>query len=132
MDRNKAFDIHDLYPQEYSFDYERFAANPEKYVFTPDDIAYFNAMELEKYEQEVPMTVYEKKLLHEWVASGHSPRENAGSKYFCIDSASCDFLSVYRIDNELRKAMKGMSKAEREAYMKEYTGWTDENVNQLP
>ena len=67
MAKNKVFNVHDLYPEDYCFDYESFYADPEGYVFTPDDIAYYNAMELERYEQEVPMTYYEKTLLRKWV-----------------------------------------------------------------
>ena len=40
-----------------------FVDSPDAYVFTPDDIAYLNAMEIERYEQEVPMSYYEKGLL---------------------------------------------------------------------
>ena len=80
MAGHKVFNVHDLYPADYSFDTEAFYADPEGYVFTPDDIIYSNAKELEWYEQEVPMTSYEKKLLRKWVKAGHSPRENAGSK----------------------------------------------------
>ncbi len=127
MARNKVFNVHDLYPADYCFDYEAFEANPEAYVFTPDDIAYSNAMELERYEQEVPMTYYEKKLLRKWVMSGHSPRENPGSKYICLSSArDYDFLEVHRIDKEIRRDMKGMNQDEKKAYLKEYMGWWDD------
>ena len=75
MAKRKSFNVHDLYPADYHFDYEAFSANPEAYVFTPEDIAYYNAMELERYEREVPMTPYEKSLLRKWVITGHNPRE---------------------------------------------------------
>ncbi len=133
MAKNKVFNVHDLYPADYRFDYEAFAADPEAYVFTPDDMAYLNAMELERYEREVPMSYYEKMLLRKWVASGHSPRENAGSKYVCLTgSEPYDFLDVYRMDREIRREMKGMSKSEQEAYLKKYTGWADETVDDNP
>ena len=133
MMENKVFNIHDLYPKDYCFDYEAFAANPDAYVFTPDDIAYLNAMELERYEREVPMTSYEKRLLRKWVMSGHSPRENPGSQYICMTgSEPYDFLDVYRMDREIRRAMKGMNQPEKEAYLKEYMGWTDEPENDIP
>ncbi len=51
MASSKVFNVHDLYPADYCFDYEAFYANPEGYVFTPNDIAYYNAMELERYKQ---------------------------------------------------------------------------------
>ena len=133
MAKNKVFNVHDLYPEDYCFDYETFAANPDAYVFTPNDIAYLNAMELERYEQEVPMSYYEKKLLRKWVASGHSPRENAGSKYICLaGSEPYDFLDVYRMDREIRRNMKGLSRSEQEAYLKKYTGWADEPADDNP
>jgi hypothetical protein len=71
----KEFNIHDLYPADYCFNWEKFEADPEHYEFTPEDIAYSNAMELEKYEEETPMTPYEKRALRRWVASGHSVME---------------------------------------------------------
>ena len=127
MARNKVFNVHDLYPADYYFDYESFYADPEGYVFTPEDIAYYNAMELERYEQEVPMTYYEKKLLRKWVISGHSPREMPPSRYLCLTgSEPYDFLDVHRIDKEIRKAMKGMNKDQQKAYLMEYMGWTDD------
>ena len=133
MGRNKVFNVHDLYPEDYCFDYEAFEANPEKYVFTPDDIAYLNAMELERYEREVPMSPYEKRLLRQWVMSGHSPRENPGSRYICMTgSEPYDFLDVYRMDRDIRKDMKGMTPVEQEAYLKEYIGWRDEPEDSIP
>ncbi len=75
-------------------------------MFTPDDIAYFHAMELERHEQETPMSYYEKRFLRKWVASGHSPRENAGSEYICLTgSEPYGFLDVYRMDREIRQDM---------------------------
>ncbi len=133
MAKRKSFNVHDLYPADYHFDYEAFSVNPEAYVFTPEDIAYYNAMELERYEREVPMTPYEKSLLRKWVIAGHNPRENAGSKYICLSgSEPYDFLDVYRMDREIRRDMKGMNKKEQEAYLKEYMGWTDDPVDGTP
>lgn len=126
MAKNKVFNVHDLYPKDYSFNYKAFEADPEGYPFTVEDYAYFNAMELEQYEANVPMSAYEKRLLRRWVASGHSPKENAGSKYLCLTgSEGYDFLDVYRMDREIQKATRGMNKAEQTAYLKEYTGWSD-------
>ena len=59
--KRKKFDIHSLYPQDYRFDRQAFEADPENYVFTKEDIAYGNAMELERYEMETPMTPSEKR-----------------------------------------------------------------------
>ena len=127
MAKRKVFNVHNLYPADYCFDYQACAADPEGYVFIPEDIAYYNAMELERYELEVPMTYYEKKLLRQWVISGHNPRENPGSKYLCLTgSEPYDFLTVHRMDKEIRRDMKGMSKDEQKAYLMEYIGWTDD------
>lgn len=123
MAKNKKFNVHDPYPADYCFDYAAFEADPEGYIFTPEDIAYYNAMELDRYEKEVPMNPYEKRLLRKWVMSGHSPLENPGSRYICLSgSEPYDFLDVYRMDRDIRRAMQGMTGAEREAYLKEYTG----------
>ena len=128
MAKNKVFNVHDLYPKDYRFDYKAFEADPDGYPFTAEDQAYFNAMELEQYEANVPMTAHEKCLLRRWVASGNSPKENAGSKYLCLPgSKGYDFLDVYRIGREIQKAMRGMDSAEQAAYLKEYTGWTDDD-----
>ncbi len=128
MAGRKTFNIHDLYPEDYCFDWDAFEADPEHYVFTQDDIAYSNAIELEKYEQVTPMTPYEKRALRRWVASGHSVMETPPSRYACIHC--CDpppaFLDVYREDKKLDAATKGMTKAEKIAYLKEYIGYTDE------
>ena len=130
MARNKVFNVHDLYPADYCFDYKSFYADPAGYVFTPEDIAYSNAMELEHYEQEVPMTYYEKTLLRKWVMSGHNPREMPPSRYLCLTgSEPYDFLDVHRMDKEIRKDMKGMSKAEQKVYLMEYMGWTDDELS---
>ena len=72
------------------------------------------------------MTPYERRLLRKWVISGHSPRENPGSRYICLSgSEPYDFLDVYRMDREIRRDTKGMSAEQKEAYLKAYTGWID-------
>ena len=128
MPGRKRFNVHDLYPSDYCFDRAAFEADPGHYVFTADDIAYSNAMELERYEQDTPMTPYEKRALRRWVASGHSVRETPPSRYPCIHAhypPPC-FLDVYRTDRELDAAMKGMTRKEKLAYLKEYVGFRDE------
>ena len=131
MPKRKKFNIHDLYPKDYCFDYEAFDADPEGYVFTQDDIAYSNAMELERYEREVPMSYYEKTLLRKWVMSGHSPYQNPGSRYLCPGSHDgYDFIKLYRMDKEIQHDMKGMSKKEQKAYLMEYMGWRDDKPSE--
>ena len=132
MAEKKPFNVQDLYPEDYYFDSGAFYADPEGYKFTADDIAYFNAAELERYEAEVPMSPYEKRLLRKWVASGHSPAENPGSRYLCMSgSEPYDFLDVYRIDREIRHALKGKTPAGKEAYLKEYTGYVDPTPEEI-
>lgn len=126
--RKKKFDIHSLYPEDYCFDWQSFEADPGRYVFTKDDIAYGNAMELERYELETPMTPYEKRALRRWVASGHSVMEPPPSRYACVHCKTPppDFLEVYRTDRELDAATKGMSKEEKKRYLLEYAGFPAE------
>ena len=84
-------------------------------------------MELERYEQEVPMTYYEKTLLRKWVMSGHSPREMPPSRYLCLTgSEPYDFLDIHRMDKKIRRDMKGMNKDGQKAYLMECMGWTDD------
>ena len=128
MAKYKAFNVHDLYPEDYVFPWSAFEADPEGYQFTSDDIAYLNARQLEDYELKVPMTPYEKRALRKWVASGHSVLENPGSKYLPVDLMypSPDFLDVYRTDRELDRVLKGKTDEEIRAYLMDYLGWTDE------
>ncbi len=109
----------------YAFDYAAFYADPEGYEFTEEDNRYFNAVELERYEQTVPMTPAEKRALRKWVAAGNSVSENPGSRYVCSDGCypPMDFLAVYRLDKDLDKALKGKSKTEKEHYLKDYFGY---------
>lgn len=120
----RRFNVHDLYPADYSFDWEAFEADPEHYVFTKEDIAYHNAVELENYEETVPMTAYEKRALRRWVASGHSVSETPPSKYpcACCRNPPLSFLEVYRMEKELDAALKGLTGEEQLAYLKEYAG----------
>jgi hypothetical protein len=82
-------------------------------------------VELEHYEQTVPMTPAEKRALRKWVAAGNSVSEDPGSRYVCSDGCypPMDFLAVYRLDKELDKALKGKSKTEKEHYLKDYLGY---------
>lgn len=133
MAKRKYFSVHDLYPEDYRFDWDAFEADPEHYQFTAEDIAYSNAMELEEYEMKTPMTPYEKRALRRWVASGHSVRDMPPSKYPCIHCCypPPSFLDVYREDKMLDAAMKGMTDEEKTAYLKEYIGFVDETDEEL-
>ena len=132
MARRKPFNVHDLYPADYCFNWEAFEADPERYVFTKDDVAYSNAIELEKYEQETSMTPYEKRALRRWVASGHSVMEAPPSRYACIHCCypPPSFLDVYREDKQLDAATRGMTKSEKASYLKEYVGFPEESAEE--
>ena len=121
------YTIQGLYEKydDYLFDWETFYMDPERYTFTEDDIMYWNLRELKNYEFDVPMTPAEKRALRKWVASGHSVHEPRGSRYV-FTSGDQDFLDVYRMDREIRRELRGKTKAEREKYLKEYMGWSDD------
>ena len=89
-------------------------------------------MELEKYEQETPMTPYEKRALRRWVASGHSVMETPPSRYACIHCCypPPSFLDVYREDKQLDAATRGMTKSEKASYLKEYVGFPEESAEE--
>ena len=75
------------------------------------------------------MTPAEKRALRRWVASGHSVYESPGSRYIC--DLGMDFLDVYRADHEIAAAIRGKTKAEKEAYIKEYTGYVDPTPEEI-
>ena len=91
--------------KDYWFDYETFEKDPEGYQFTKDDIMYLNLQELEKYEQP-------------------------GSKYV-PDPYGQDFLSIYRMDKEIGRAIRGMTDTEKERYLKDYIGYTDDEPDRI-
>ena len=128
MARRKRFSVHDLYLKDCCFDYDAFEADPENYKFTPEDTAWLNALELERYEDTVPMTPYERRLLRNRVISGHSVHDDPESRYICLagNHPVSDFLDVSRMDRQIRADMKGMTPRERETYLKDYTGWRDD------
>ena len=129
----KKFNVHDLYPADYCFDYAAFWADPEAYVFTPEDIAYWNAMDLERFEAEWPMTPYEKRAVRKWVREGNSPYDNGGSKYYCFaEYGASTFLDIYRTDREIDQEIKGMKKAEQIAYLKDLLGYRDQDETNTP
>lgn len=104
-------------------------ADPEHYRFSKKEIRSLNVRALEEYELRVPMTPAEKRALRKWVASGHSVGESPGSKYIC--DIGMDFLDVYRADHEIAAAIRGKTKAEKIAYIKEYTGYVDPTPEEL-
>ena len=57
------FSVHDFYTADYCFDYDAFEADPENCKFIVEDNAYLNTIELNRYEDTVPMTPYERRPL---------------------------------------------------------------------
>jgi hypothetical protein len=115
--------------RNYDVDDDALYADPEHYRFSEKEIRSLNVRALEEYELRVPMTPAEKRALRKWVASGHSVGESPGSKYIC--DIGMDFLDVYRADHEIAAAIRGKTKAEKIAYIKEYTGYVDSTPEEL-
>ena len=84
----------------------------------------------EKYIEITPMTAYERRLLRKWVSEGHSVNESPGSKYLPDRYPPMDFLETYREDREITHALKGMTAEDKEAYLKDYIGWTEPDPEQ--
>lgn len=82
--------------------------------------------EYNSYIQENQMTPYERKVLRKWVASGHSVYQSPGSKYYCDPSPMGDFLDTYRADRYISRELRGKTKVEKDAWLKDYFGWTEE------
>ena len=110
--------------------------NPDTYFACPmhcrpakEELQVLHERELEDFERKVSMTVAEKKALRKWVASGHSLKENPGSKYIC--DLGMAFLDVYRADHDIAERTRGMTPAQKVAYIKEYTGYTELTPEEL-
>ncbi len=80
--------------------------------------------ELKEYLKETKMTAKECKALREWVAAGHSVHEN-NAMAVCVGGYPIDFLDIYREEEELRQATKGMNPEDARKYMMDYYGYTD-------
>ncbi len=72
--------------------------------------------ELTEYEKHTKMTAMERAALHEWVLEGYSVHEN-GSMASTESGEPCDFLDVYRYEEELRQDLKKLSTREQENYL---------------
>lgn len=83
--------------------------------------------EYKDYVEKYPLTGYERRRLRAWVKGGHSVYETVESSYLPGPAyPPMDFIDAYRLDRELREAMKGMKRNEREQYLKDYIGYEDE------
>ena len=81
----------------------------------------FLRQELKEYEKTTPMSEDERKALHEWVADGNSVHENVAMASY-EGGRPMDFLDVYREEEELRRAVAGMSYEEESRYLLEEYG----------
>lgn len=82
--------------------------------------------EFREYTEANSMSKYERRLLRDWVRSGHSVYETVQSRYLPGPSyPPMDFLRMYRFDRKLTEDMKGMTHAEKEAYLKACMGWDE-------
>ena len=69
--------------------------------------------QLKEYEAGFTMTREERRLLHEWVASGHSPYDNGN--YIYGAGVPLDFVSALRCEQELQERFNDLSEEEKEA-----------------
>ena len=84
----------------------------------------FLKKELKEYEEITPMTKPERKALHEWVDAGYSVHENSACAVY-EGGIPLDFLTVYRDEEEIRRATVGMSSEEARKYALAYYGWDE-------
>ncbi len=87
--------------------------------------------ELKEYLQVTKMTAKERKALRKWVATGHSVHENNAMAVY-EGGFPIDFLDIYREEEEIRQATKGMRPEDARKYVMEYYGWSDELKNHEP
>lgn len=69
--------------------------------------------QLKEYEAGFTMTREERRLLHEWVSSGHSPYDNGN--YIYGAGVPLDFVSALRCEQELQERFNDLSEEEKEA-----------------
>lgn len=79
-----------------------------------------------EYTEENSMSRYERRLLRDWVRSGHSVYETVESRYLPGPAyPPMDFLDAYRLDRGLREDMRGMTDDEKTAYLKAFMGYDE-------
>lgn len=77
--------------------------------------------ELIEYEKNAEMTEEERTALHEWVLDGYRVHENGSMA--CTESGTpCDFLDVYRYEEEIRHDLKKLPPREQENYLARLRG----------
>lgn len=79
-----------------------------------------------EYTSVNQISKHERRLLRNWVSSGHSVYDTVESRYLPGPSyPPMDFIDAYRFDRELRESMRGMTKTEKEIFLKSCMGWED-------
>lgn len=73
----------------------------------------FLMQQLKEYERETEMTKEERRLLHQWVASGRSPYDNGD--YIYGASGPIDFISALRTAQELQDWFESLTEKEKQA-----------------
>jgi len=87
--------------------------NNEQAAFLRDELA--------EYEKATKMTDTERRALHEWVADGNSVHTN--DSMACYEGgAPCDFLDVYRNEEEIRQNLERLAPRARENYLARLRG----------
>lgn len=88
--------------------------------------------EFREYTEEYRLSDHERRLLRDWVRSGHSVYETVESMYLPGPSyPPMDFIDAYRLDRSIRDDMRGMTKAEKDAYLKSCMGWEEPSPEQI-
>lgn len=73
----------------------------------------FLMQQLKEYERETEMTKEERRLLHQWVASGRSPYDNGD--YIYGAGGPIDFISALRTAQELQNWFESLTEKEKQA-----------------
>lgn len=88
--------------------------------------------EFREYTEEYRSSDHERRSLRDCVRSGHSVYETVGSMYLQGPSyPPMDFIDAYRLDRSIRDDTRGMTKAEKDAYLKSCMGWEYPSPEQI-
>ena len=95
----------------------------------PRETREFLTQQLKEYEQTTRMNKEERRLLHEWVAAGHSPFENGDHIYGA--GGLVDFISALHTTQEMTEWFDGLSEDEKRAKLSacvQYNTETDDII----
>lgn len=101
-----------------------------KYEFMYDNRQDFLWDEYQDYIAQKPMTAYERRLVRNWVKAGNSVYDCKQSRYYGESAYPMEFLEVYRGDREIDRDLQGKTPKEKEAYLKELLGYTEETAEE--